>query len=61
MLSCPFAAAEPGEEEPDDQLNDLLACLGEEEQKVEHLKTRLRQLGEDPDALLEALGTDDRD
>ncbi|KAF3612452.1 hypothetical protein FXO37_36774 [Capsicum annuum] len=35
------------------ELNDLLECLGIEEQKVEKLSRRLRELGEDVDKLLE--------
>ena len=38
--------------EDEDQLDDLLACLGEEEQKVEKLKARLVELGLDPEPLL---------
>lgn len=43
----------------DDQLDDLLACLGEEEQKVERLKVKLIELGIDPDPLLTLHGSDD--
>ncbi|PHT56458.1 hypothetical protein CQW23_04944 [Capsicum baccatum] len=35
------------------ELNDLLECLGIEEQKVEKLSRRLRELGEDVDKLLQ--------
>lgn len=38
--------------EDDDQLDDLLACLGEEEQRVERLKAKLLELGFDPEPLL---------
>ena len=33
-------------------MDDLLACLGEEEQKVERLKAKLLELGFDPEPLL---------
>ena len=47
------------EDGADDGLADLLACLGLEEQKVDHLRAKLEQLGVDADALLEGLGQDD--
>ncbi len=40
------------DDDDDDQLDDLLACLGEEEQRVERLKTKLLELGFDPEPLL---------
>lgn len=54
-----FAAEGEGEETDDEQLQDLLACLGEEEQKVERLKQKLEELGVDPKSLLDGLGGDD--
>lgn len=59
-------AAENGEVEEgdDDQLGDLLACLGEEEQKVQILQSKLVELGIDPALLLMDLGipqSDDED
>ena len=39
-------------EDDDDQLDDLLACLGEEEQRVERLKAKLLELGFNPEPLL---------
>ena len=41
------------DQEDDEQLNDLLACLGVEEQKVERLKQELLRHGIDPESLLE--------
>ncbi|WIA13922.1 hypothetical protein OEZ85_002492 [Tetradesmus obliquus] len=46
------AAAEAAAEE---EMEDLLACLGEEQAKVEVLSSRLEELGEDVDKLLEAV------
>lgn len=42
--------------ESEAELNDLLVCLGQEESKVEKLRARLEELGEDVDALLEGVG-----
>eukprot|EP00897_Mesotaenium_endlicherianum_P003630 jgi/Mesen1/3295/ME000191S02426 len=54
------AAREEGREEAqkesEAELNDLLVCLGQEESKVEKLRARLTELGEDVDALLEGIG-----
>lgn len=33
-------------------MDDLLACLGEEEERVERLKAKLLELGIDPEPLL---------
>jgi chromosome segregation ATPase len=44
---------EGGEE--DDAMVDLLVCLGQEETKVAVLSARLRELGEDPEALIAAV------
>ena len=47
-------AVENGEaSSEDDQLDDLLACLGEEEQKVEKLRGKLLELGIDPEDILQ--------
>ena len=52
-LHTTLCADENGvEHSEDDQLDDLLACLGEEEQKVEKLKRKLLELGFDPEPLL---------
>ena len=45
----------------DDQLSDLLVCLGQEEQKVERLQQKLKELGIDPEPLLVDLGEDEED
>jgi DNA repair exonuclease SbcCD ATPase subunit len=44
--------------EAEDAMGDLLVCLGREEARVEVLSARLRELGEDVDALLEGVGDD---
>ncbi|XP_042471213.1 golgin candidate 6 isoform X2 [Zingiber officinale] len=49
-------AREAAEKESEAELNDLLICLGQEQSKVEKLSTRLTELGEDVDSLLEGLG-----
>lgn len=36
----------------EDQMDDLLACLGEEEERVERLKAKLLEMGFDPEPLL---------
>lgn len=38
------------------ELNDLLVCLGQEETKVERLKGRLENMGENVEKLLEGIG-----
>lgn len=43
---------EEAEKENEAELNDLLVCLGQEESKVEKLRSRLEELGEDVGALL---------
>ncbi|XP_024370992.1 golgin candidate 6 isoform X2 [Physcomitrium patens] len=45
--------------ELEDELNELLVCLGQEETKVERLSARLRELGEDVDKLLDGIGDQD--
>ncbi|KAL3691527.1 hypothetical protein R1sor_005178 [Riccia sorocarpa] len=54
------AAREEGRQEAlkesESEMDDLLACLGQEESKVEKLRARLEELGEDVDALLEDVG-----
>lgn len=45
-------------EESEAELNDLLVCLGQEQSKVEKLSSRLKELGEDVDQLLEGIGDD---
>ncbi|CAI0456971.1 unnamed protein product [Linum tenue] len=55
------ARAEAREEalkESEGELNDLLVCLGQEQSKVEKLSSRLMELGEDVDTLLEGIGDD---
>jgi len=49
-------ARKEAQKESEVELNDLLVCLGQEETKVERLSGRLRELGEDVDALLEGIG-----
>nr|ATG70663.1 golgin candidate 6 [Microbiota decussata] len=44
------------QKESEAELNDLLVCLGQEQSKVEKLSSRLTELGEDVDALLENIG-----
>ncbi|CAA7046589.1 unnamed protein product [Microthlaspi erraticum] len=44
------------QKESEDELNDLLVCLGQEESKVEKLTARLIELGVDVDKLLEDIG-----
>ncbi|KAF6263900.1 hypothetical protein COO60DRAFT_308594 [Scenedesmus sp. NREL 46B-D3] len=56
--SIAAAAAEAraaAEAEAEEEMEDLLACLGEEQAKVEVLSSRLEELGEDVDKLLEAV------
>eukprot|EP00249_Psilotum_nudum_P017047 c26127_g1_i1 orf=1-615(+) len=54
------AAREEGRQEAqkenEAELNDLLVCLGQEESKVEKLKARLIELGENVEALIETIG-----
>jgi chromosome segregation ATPase len=40
------------------EMDDLLVCLGQEEQKVEILAGRLRESGVDPDPLIAHIGAD---
>ncbi|KAI3913646.1 hypothetical protein MKX01_035842 [Papaver californicum] len=49
-------AKEEAQKESDAELSDLLVCLGQEQSKVEKLSTRLAELGEDVDSLLEGIG-----
>ncbi|KAI5061317.1 hypothetical protein GOP47_0023822 [Adiantum capillus-veneris] len=42
--------------ESEAEVNDLLVCLGQEESKVERLRARLGELGEDVEALLQGIG-----
>ncbi|KAI3879999.1 hypothetical protein MKW92_037729 [Papaver armeniacum] len=49
-------AKEEAQKESDAELSDLLVCLGQEQTKVEKLSTRLAELGEDVDSLLEGIG-----
>ncbi|URD83809.1 Uso1 / p115 like vesicle tethering protein, head region [Musa troglodytarum] len=51
-------AREEAEKESEAELNDLLVCLGQEQSKVEKLTSRLIELGEDVDSLLEGIGDD---
>ena len=51
-------AKEEAEKESEAELNDLLVCLGQEQTKVEKLSTRLTELGEDVDTLLQGIGDD---
>ncbi|CAN6858002.1 unnamed protein product [Brassica oleracea] len=44
------------QKESEDELNDLLVCLGQEESKVEKLTAKLVELGVDVDKLLEDIG-----
>eukprot|EP00854_Cymbomonas_tetramitiformis_P006722 gene6722-8044_t len=45
--------------EVENQMSDLLVCLGQEEQKVTILSEALRSCGQDPQALLKQHGCDD--
>lgn len=49
-------AREEAQKESETELNDLLVCLGQEQSKVEKLSSRLTELGEDVDSLLEGIG-----
>ncbi|KAL4369524.1 hypothetical protein GQ457_05G010830 [Hibiscus cannabinus] len=49
-------AQEEAQKETEAELNDLLVCLGQEQNKVEKLSSRLSELGEDVDKLLEGIG-----
>lgn len=51
-------AREESQKESEAELNDLLVCLGQEQSKVEKLSTRLTELGEDVEQLLEGIGED---
>ncbi|KAF5938589.1 hypothetical protein HYC85_022848 [Camellia sinensis] len=51
-------AREEAQKESEAELNDLLVCLGQEQNKVEKLSVRLLELGEDVDKLLEGIGDD---
>lgn len=42
--------------ESEADLSDLMVCLGQEESKVQKLRDRLEELGEDVDVLLQGLG-----
>ena len=53
------AEAEAAAAEAEGEMNDLLACLGIEEEKCEVLSARLTVLGEDVGELLEGIGEDD--
>lgn len=49
-------AREAAQKESEADLNDLLVCLGQEQNKVDRLSSRLKELGEDVDSLLEGIG-----
>ncbi|XP_020587913.1 golgin candidate 6 isoform X2 [Phalaenopsis equestris] len=49
-------AREEAQKESEAELNDLLVCLGQEQSKVDKLSTRLAELGEDVEKLLEEIG-----
>ncbi|KAK1402761.1 Golgin candidate 6 [Heracleum sosnowskyi] len=49
---------EESQKESEAELNDLLVCLGQEQSKVEKLSSRLTELGEDVEQLLEGIGED---
>ncbi|KAJ7974664.1 Golgin candidate 6 [Quillaja saponaria] len=51
-------AREEAQKETEVELNDLLVCLGQEQNKVEKLSARLLELGEDANKLLEGIGED---
>lgn len=51
-------AREEAQKESEAELNDLLVCLGQEQSRVEKLSSRLMELGEDVDKLLEGVGDD---
>ncbi|KAK1367535.1 Golgin candidate 6 [Heracleum sosnowskyi] len=51
-------AREESQKESEAELNDLLVCLGQEQSKVEKLSSRLTELGEDVEQLLEGIGED---
>jgi hypothetical protein len=50
------AAVAAAQQEADDNLNDLLVCLGQEERKVEVLRSKLVEMGVDADGLVAAAG-----
>nr|POE98827.1 golgin candidate 6 [Quercus suber] len=52
------AAREEAQKDSEAELNDLLVCLGQEQSRVEKLSSRLLELGEDVDTLLEGIGDD---
>ncbi|KAJ0967728.1 hypothetical protein J5N97_024645 [Dioscorea zingiberensis] len=49
-------AREEAQKDSDAELTDLLVCLGEEQKKIRKLSSRLTELGEDVDSLLEGAG-----
>ncbi|KAL3818033.1 hypothetical protein ACJIZ3_003938 [Penstemon smallii] len=51
-------AREEAQKDSETELNDLLVCLGQEQNKVEKLSARLMELGEDVDNLLDGIGDD---
>jgi chromosome segregation ATPase len=50
------AGRQEAQKDSEGELNDLLVCLGQEETKVERLRARLEELGEDVEKLLEGIG-----
>ncbi|KAL6509115.1 Golgin candidate 6 [Orobanche gracilis] len=52
------AAREEAQRETETELNDLLACLGQEQSKVEKLRARLSELGVDAVKLMDGIGED---
>ena len=50
------AAVTEAQKEADDNLNDLLVCLGQEERKVEVLRAKLVEMGVDADGLVASAG-----
>lgn len=53
------AAVAEAQKEADDNLNDLLVCLGQEERKVEVLSAKLVEMGVDADGLIAAAAADE--
>lgn len=51
-------AREEAQKDSEAELSDLLVCLGQEQSKVDKLSSRLLELGEDVDKLLEGIGDD---
>ncbi|KAJ4978029.1 hypothetical protein NE237_008809 [Protea cynaroides] len=49
---------EEAQKESEAELSDLIVCFGQEQNEVEKLTIRLKDLGEDVESLLEGVGDD---